>query len=267
MTHAELDTYLTEHLTPLLHHDAWLRTLQIAARFPRYSPTNQLLIAAAHPEAHYVAGYRTWQTMGRQVLKGSHGIPILAPLIKKMPTDDDPDAKAIVGFRWVTVFDVAQTTGDPDTLPPEPHILSGTSYADALTILRSLSPVPITFVDPHDLHGANGDYHRVTHHIRVRADVDANQQLKTLAHELAHHFGNTEDNTLPRAWEECAAESTAYLFCQSLGFDTADYSAAYIAHWAEANPDTLRTIHTTVLTRWAALQALWHAADAVSSVA
>lgn len=51
MTHAELDTYLTEHLTPLLHHDAWLRTLQIATRFPRYSPTNQLLIAAAHPEA------------------------------------------------------------------------------------------------------------------------------------------------------------------------------------------------------------------------
>lgn len=50
------------------------------ARFHTYSFGNVLLILRQNPEATTVAGYRTWQTLGRQVRKGERGIQILAPV-------------------------------------------------------------------------------------------------------------------------------------------------------------------------------------------
>ena len=58
------------------HFQHWLDT---AARFHSYSWGNQLLIGLQRPDASRVAGYRAWQGMGRQVLKGERGIRILAP--------------------------------------------------------------------------------------------------------------------------------------------------------------------------------------------
>jgi hypothetical protein len=58
----------------------WTAMLATAARFHRYSPTNVLLICSQRPDATRVAGYRTWQGIGRHVLKGARGIKILAPL-------------------------------------------------------------------------------------------------------------------------------------------------------------------------------------------
>ena len=38
--------------------------------------SNQLLILAQRPDATTVAGYRAWQSLGRQVLRGAKGIGI-----------------------------------------------------------------------------------------------------------------------------------------------------------------------------------------------
>ena len=46
------------------------RYLAAAAHFHQYSYANVLLILAQRPEATRVAGYRTWQALGRQVNKG-----------------------------------------------------------------------------------------------------------------------------------------------------------------------------------------------------
>ena len=46
------------------------RYLRTAATFHQYSPNNVLLILAQKPEATRVAGYKTWQGLGRQVKKG-----------------------------------------------------------------------------------------------------------------------------------------------------------------------------------------------------
>jgi antirestriction protein ArdC len=54
--------------------------LAAAGRFHRYSLGNVLLILAQNPEAMRVAGYRTWQSLDRQVRKGERGIQILAPV-------------------------------------------------------------------------------------------------------------------------------------------------------------------------------------------
>jgi len=40
---------------------------------------NLLLIGAQAPQATRVAGFGTWQSLGRQVRKGERGIAILAP--------------------------------------------------------------------------------------------------------------------------------------------------------------------------------------------
>ena len=127
--------------------------LRVAARFYDYSPSNVLLIAAQRPDATRVGGIRTWNSLGRHVLKGEHGIAILAPCIYRTPDDDagpregvtdvaapgnqpqplarEPQGdeetaarRVLRGFKVVHVFDVTQTDGNP--LPDVgPELLRG----------------------------------------------------------------------------------------------------------------------------------------------
>ena len=53
------------------------RFLKVAANFHKYSMNNWCLIFSQKPEATRVAGYKTWQKLGRQVQAGSKGIKIL----------------------------------------------------------------------------------------------------------------------------------------------------------------------------------------------
>src|SRR5260221_13754866 len=48
--------------------------LKAIGRFHRYSFHNVLLIASQNPNASYVAGFRTWNQLGRFVKKGEKGI-------------------------------------------------------------------------------------------------------------------------------------------------------------------------------------------------
>lgn len=55
-----------------------------------------------------------WLT--RSVNKGEKGIRIAAPIIKKLTPEDQKrldttEEKAIVGYRYIPVFDVSQTSG------------------------------------------------------------------------------------------------------------------------------------------------------------
>ena len=125
---AKIHEQLTTAVAELARSDAWLRMLRVAARFPRYSPSNVLLIAVQRSEATNVAGLRVWNSLGRRVRKGEKGIAILAPCIYKGQQDKEipqapalraDDAKAEIGqrmlrgFRVVHVFDVSQTDGEP----------------------------------------------------------------------------------------------------------------------------------------------------------
>src|SRR5260370_9183122 len=66
--------------------------LKAIGRFHRYSFHNVLLIASQNPNATYVAGFRTWNQLGRFVKKGEKGIVILAPIVRRKPeTQMDPE--------------------------------------------------------------------------------------------------------------------------------------------------------------------------------
>ena len=62
------------------HSEALAGYLKAIGRFHRYSLHNVLLIASQKPNASYVAGFRTWNQLGRCVKKGEKGIMILAPI-------------------------------------------------------------------------------------------------------------------------------------------------------------------------------------------
>jgi hypothetical protein len=129
---ADLYTALVDEVHKLLTGDGWRAWLQTAARFHQYSFLNTLLIHAQRPDATHVAGYRVWQSLGRQVDKGQRGIRILAPIVRRtelgqeqvetMPSDvpaRSGPARKVVGFRATNVWDVAQTSGIPLAAPPQ----------------------------------------------------------------------------------------------------------------------------------------------------
>jgi hypothetical protein len=84
----------------------------VAARFPKYSFRNTLLILMQRPHATAVMGYRAWQAVGHQVRRGEQSIKILAPCTYKTKRTDDeeqddqePGRKVLRGFRLAHVFD------------------------------------------------------------------------------------------------------------------------------------------------------------------
>lgn len=110
---ADLLRELGEQVEALTSSSKWRQWLDVAARLHEYSFGNQMLIASQRPDATKVAGYRTWQSLGRQVRKGERGIKIFAPMaVKDRDAKDDANSVRIL-FRVVHVFDIAQTDGEP----------------------------------------------------------------------------------------------------------------------------------------------------------
>lgn len=223
---------------------AWAKTL---AKFPKYSPGNALLIMVQCPDASYVAGYRAWQGLGRQVEKGQKAIVILAPVTKKVAekdqdtkhkegvdSADDKDRK-LVGFRTASVFDVSQTDGEPLKLP-EVEPLVGDRMAAALQRLIPVVGVPVAFGNTGEAYGV---WKPAEGTITIRATAPPDHQFKTLLHEWSHSLGVAtvaDAASMHRGVEEVVAETTAFVVAGSLGLDTTTYSKGYVAGWAQADP-------------------------------
>ena len=89
--------------------------LKAIGRFHRYSLHNAMLIASQKSNGSYVAGFRTWNELGRFVKKGEKGILILAPVVRRKSEneeDQEESSTSVAGFRTAYVFDVSQTDGE-----------------------------------------------------------------------------------------------------------------------------------------------------------
>jgi len=180
----------------ILSSDGFAAYLKTMAKLPHYSFGNVLLIHAQHPAPTMVAGYRRWQSLGRQVRKGERGIKILVPYTRKIAQDEDSDETpgdrmAVRGFGVGTVFDVSSTDGDPLPEPPRPEMVDGASdtgmrlYADLLDYLE-LHGVT---TNREDTEPANGYYQPFNRHVGIGRHIDGDQATKTLTHETAR-FSN-----------------------------------------------------------------------------
>lgn len=227
--HPELIEKLTEGITNLASSEAWQRHLDFQSKFHRYSYGNVLLIAVQRHEASQVAGFNAWRKLNRFVRKGEKAIFILAPMVyKNADAEDGEDEKVIRGFKFVPVFDVAQTDGEE--LPTVCDRLNGDDpaghYATLLTVATSLGFT----VEDHEFDGlTNGDCNHAEHRIRVEIRNTPAQRVKTLAHEIAHALLHEKFDS--RALAELEAESTAYVVTQTLGIDSGIYSFGYVATW------------------------------------
>jgi hypothetical protein len=260
---------LTAAVAELARSDAWLRMLRVAARFPRYSPSNVLLIAVQNPDASNVGGLRLWNSLGRRVRKGEKGIAILAPCLYKgsadkessqQPTSGADEGKgesgprALRGFRVVHVFDVSQTEGDP--LPEvAPSLLRGPAPERLWDSLASLVERDLYALERGDCGGANGFTRFDARVIRIRSDVEPAQAAKTLAHEVGHvraehgiRFADRYQRSVDcRGVAEVEAESIAFLVAATAGLDSSDYTVPYVAGWAGGNTELLKDTASRVL--------------------
>jgi hypothetical protein len=99
------------------HSEELTNYLAAMARFRQYSWHNLVLIVSQRPDATRVAGFKTWEQLGRNVKKGAKGIMILGPVVtrksKEEALSENEEEKAAVGSRAVFVFDQNDTEGKP----------------------------------------------------------------------------------------------------------------------------------------------------------
>lgn len=250
---AEAHELLVSSVESLTTGDDWARMLEIASRFHRYSAGNVFLIALQRPDATQVAGYRAWQSLGRQVRKGEHGIRILAPCryVSAVVTDDDGSTHnlyGVRGFTTTTVFDVSQTDGEelPDL---GPTLLEGDAVAGLWDGLAAQVRALGYSLERGECFGANGRTDHGARTVTVRADVSDAQATKTLTHELAHVILHpcTATYFQCRGRSEVEAESVAFLVCRAAGLLTDGYTFPYVAGWANGDTELVKSTADNVL--------------------
>jgi hypothetical protein len=226
---------LEQGIKNLANQDNWLQYLKTQAVFHRYSFSNICLILNQCPDASKVAGFGTWKKLNRSVKKGEKSIKIIAPATRK--DTEDPD-KTHTFFRFVSVFDVSQTDGEP--LPEVVTRLEG----DDNGMLEALKGFAISKgfrLQEEDMGETNGSCsYSSPIVITLNCHRSPLHKAKTMAHELAHallHCGENYTGHDAKSSMELEAESVAFVTLQHFGIDSGDYSLGYISHWAASGAD------------------------------
>ena len=240
---------LEEGVKAVFDSEQYKNYLSAMSRFHSYSFNNTLLICMQKPDASLVAGFKTWESLGRHVKKGETGIAILAPCpyrsIKEMEAVDldtgevrlDAQGNPIkekreisyLSFRPATVFDISQTEGKE--LPSLAEELKGEAenYAALMDAVRQTSPFLVRF---DTWEGSKKGYcSPANREIVIKSGMSEMQTVKTAIHDTAHSILHIEHQKEPASME-VEAESIAYVVCQHFGLDTSDYSFGYLAGWS-----------------------------------
>lgn len=250
----EITERLEQGVKDIFTSEMYTKYLLTMSKFHNYSFNNTLLIAMQRPDATLVAGYNAWKNkFNRYVKKGEKGIQIIAPAPVKereerekidkdtgltvLNESGEPEIevveRVIPRFRVTTVFDYAQTDGEPlPTLEVNELTARVKDYTLLKEAIEQVSPVPIRFGEIEG--NAKGYYSHVDKEICVRADMGESQTIKTMIHEVAHAMLHDSDQMKQRGEEkdqltkETEAESIA---CRTLrsGKSTALSSRIYLA--------------------------------------
>ncbi len=224
-----------------------LEYLKFMSRFHKYSFHNSFLIWLHFPQATQVAGFRTWQKLGRFVKKGEKGIPILAPCsYKETVTDEDGEEEEIrhTYFRVVYVFDVSQTDGEP--LVEAPITASG----DGNGLLPNLEQLARDKGIGVEYRALSGSHHGTSFGGRIEVDnrLDGAGKVAVIIHELAHELLHKGSRDLGRQQKEIEAEAVSFVVCSNFGIDSA--APNYLALWGsdkEKIAESFQRVHQVVV--------------------
>lgn len=265
---------IEDSLVAINTDEDWLKFLSFQAQFYNYSFGNAMLIFSQNPNATYVKGYKAWNQLGRYVKKGSKGLAILAPCIRKVEVFKEPEnknlyhdeeaekeiRKVVSGFRIAYVYDIADTDGDDSMLPVLVTGLAGNSEQEK-EIYERLFGVISKGHCVQEVSGtaSKGSFNLETKVISIRDDLEYLQKIKTLLHEYAHllDFEMHPEDDISRNRRELIAESVAFIVSLRLGLDTSRYSMSYIKSWLKDKEelkiiaDSVQKIAYTIITELA----------------
>ncbi len=261
---------LTDTVTKLTNSAAWLEMLRVAARFTRYSPTNCLLLWMQAEQRGVtlsrVAGYRAWQAMGRQVVKGARSFAVKAPVRRRLSVEEaterarsgqwsafDADGRpalVVRGFKLERVFRYEDTEGEPLPEAPEVGYVTGDTPAgawDALAALVARAGYRLT------AEAEDGDTRGHTDFTERVVNVDPRHELAERVHILVHELGHIRCDhenrrDISRAQRETEAESVAFIVCSVLGLELGDVAAVYVGGWTDGDPDTITAAQAAIHT-------------------
>jgi DNA primase catalytic core len=274
---AELRERAAAQIQALVTGEDWAAWLRMVARFPGWSFTNVLLIAAQRPAATLVASYEQWQAQGRQVRRNEPGIRVIAeprPSAGKRgafsPSAEagTPDGTANLHRqeRLTYVWDVGQTseTGHADRAAPL-AIAGGMPPGlwDALTWLARREGFAAERADC-------GPWDSLTNwgrrRIQVRSGLDGPEAAWALLHELGHVLAHNSVQLLEASTAGCRgvrkveADSIAFVVAARLRMDTRGCSWPQVASWAGSDPrarpeEAIRASGTRIATAAATIAA------------
>lgn len=239
---------LQEGTRKVFDSDRYKMFLDCCSKFHSYSAKNTVLICMQQPNATRVAGYKTWEALGRKPIRDMHGIRILKPNPVKVEAQRyvlDAQEKylrdesgnpikekvelTLKKYVAVTVFDISQTEGEP--LPSLADELVGDvkDYKNMIKAIIRTSKLPVEF---DMLPAAKGYFSQAEGKIVINIGMSEKQTFKTLIHERAHSMLHV-DYKESRNQREVEAESVAFVVCNYYGIDTSDYSFEYVAGWSQ----------------------------------
>jgi hypothetical protein len=217
------------------------------SRFHNYSFMNRINLLMQGCPLEPVASYRRWQSLGRQVLKGSKAFEVIRPIIvsKKDANGDKTDEK-FLRFKAVKgAFPVSMTEGEP--LPP-----LVTPEWDEDLALKTLDIKRVPFKSFFDGNTAGYSYDR-----NIAISPVAPFPQKTLFHECAHVVsghtaeGKHDEYVQHRGVFEFEAEGSAFLAMNELELltpDAATVSRGYVQNWLQGQTPPESSIRTVFKT-------------------
>lgn len=239
--------------------DRLLNYLKFAAKFHKYSPLNQMLIAEQAPNATYVAGYSQWKKMGYQVKKGAKGIAIIAPrpygkaVMKNEETGEETITYLGVTFTLAYVFDASQLEARPDK--PIPSFF--TSLADDQDTLYTAIA---NAVQKDGIKLEIGETGRAQGYskggtIRLKNGLDSTNRVLTLIHEWAHEklHHNPQGRELTTNKRELHAEAISYIVTHHFGIHN-PFSSDYLQSWGNNEKELLAELETIKATASAIIE-------------
>ena len=249
----------------------WQGYMDAMHKIPDYSANNTLLIMLQQLQrkrefSPMVRGYKTWtKDFKRQVVKGTKGYKILAPVMvplvkdgQKVFRDDGKPVMRPANFRAISVFDHRDTEGEP--LPQKPdtsHVMAQQDGKVDYMLLNGLLEVAKSrkvsvnrCVSTQELGTAHGccwftNEDGTASKIDLREDLTEITEVTVLIHELAHsilHNRDEYEGHSPLSIKELEAESTAYLVAKHYGIDTSAKAFDYIIGHNLKDPDLKTTM-------------------------
>ena len=234
----ELFDKIVEGVNNIISSGEFERFLKFSKNFHQYSFNNIVLIYSQMKEATQVAGFKKWQSMGRKLKKGVHGIQIIYPIKRKYTKtiegqdsllNDDKKEQEVeyMTYRYTYVYDISQTVGKP--LPLENRALNSDDKKEFYDFLKLFSPYKI---EEEDIFArAEGYWIEEEQKIIIKKSLSMNDKASVLLHELTHAFYDDFDYKKERDLSETFVESVAYIVADYFDLDTSHCSFEYIASW------------------------------------